>query len=224
MINNFDPLMPKRFTEFWEWLNQLSKQDQEIIISMVGARLVVDVEPNNELFISETSIKNKEIVQWYPCVAYESETSALGIMLHLEKKDPENRCLLINLTDMDWYEEGATTSNLKLDYSIDSSEKIRINYESDQPGWVVVRQNWYPGWRAIIDSEKELTVERVDYLFQGIFVPSGKHTLELIYEPVSFRIGLILTIIGIISVLIFGIYYSRYGKVQKNELLFYDKK
>lgn len=89
---------------------------------------------------------------------------------------------------------------------------IEVNYFSENPGWVVVRQNWFPGWKAVLDEEEELVIEEVDYLFQGVFAPEGRHTIQFIYDPDSFRAGLILSISSLLLLLIWSIRYSLHRK------------
>jgi hypothetical protein len=48
---------------------------------------------------------------------------------------------------------------------------------------------YYPkGWKAFIDG-KEVEILRLNYLFRGVIVPQGNHTLEMKFEPASFSIG-----------------------------------
>jgi membrane protein YfhO len=50
----------------------------------------------------------------------------------------------------------------------------------------------YPGWKATVDG-RDAPVDRVDYLLRGIAVPAGAHTVELRYEPLSWRVGWIVS-------------------------------
>ncbi len=48
---------------------------------------------------------------------------------------------------------------------------------------------YYPkGWKAFIDG-KEVEILRLDYLFRGVIIPSGTHTLTMKFESESFTIG-----------------------------------
>jgi uncharacterized membrane protein YfhO len=83
-----------------------------------------------------------------------------------------------------------------------------VNYSSPIPGWLVIRQNWYPGWKAIIDGESEIFIKKVDYFFQGLEIPAGDHKVEIKYSPKSFSMGLIISILSIAFVIIFFLYCS----------------
>ncbi|HWP83420.1 MAG TPA: YfhO family protein [Bacteroidota bacterium] len=48
---------------------------------------------------------------------------------------------------------------------------------------------YYPeGWKAYLDGN-EIPIYRVNYLFRGVVVPAGTHTLEMKFEPKGFYLG-----------------------------------
>lgn len=52
-----------------------------------------------------------------------------------------------------------------------------------------VSETYYPeGWKAFIDG-KEVPIYRVNYLFRGVVIPGGIHTLEMKFEPDGFSTG-----------------------------------
>ncbi len=61
---------------------------------------------------------------------------------------------------------------------------------------LVVSDSFYPGWRALVDGVPR-PVLRVDHALQGVLVPAGATTVELVYEPASVKIGLLLSLFGV---------------------------
>ena len=53
--------------------------------------------------------------------------------------------------------------------------------------------NWFPGWKAKVDG-RDVPIERVDYLFRGVRIGPGAHTVVFRYEPLSWRIGWIVSL------------------------------
>ena len=51
----------------------------------------------------------------------------------------------------------------------------------------------YPGWKATVDG-RPADVERVNYLLRGVAVPAGTHRVEFRYEPLSWRVGWIVSL------------------------------
>ena len=53
------------------------------------------------------------------------------------------------------------------------------------------------------------TIERVDYLLRGIPVPEGASTVELRYEPLSFRIGWIVSLLALAGIAVALVLHRR---------------
>jgi uncharacterized membrane protein YfhO len=78
-------------------------------------------------------------------------------------------------------------------------ERVAVRTEADEPSLMVLTDVHYPGWKATVDGEPA-EIERVDYLLRGVMVPAGAHTVEFTYEPLSWRIGWILSLLGLLGV------------------------
>lgn len=219
MINNFDPLKPEKFTKFWQWLNALSKDDQKGIVSMVGGNKIIDIEPNKMNFISEQTIEAKKFVQWYGCSVFSDESDTLDLLLLSEIYHSEDRCLIVDNPSLNFSTDTLINFRDDINFSMPSVNSINLNYTSEAAGWIVVRQNWFPGWKAIIDGKDELKIEEVDYLFQGVFAPEGQHSIKIIYKPMSFYLGLLISGISLSLLLIWMISYSSHRKSSQKELL-----
>jgi uncharacterized membrane protein YfhO len=209
MVNNFDPLQPEKFTQFWNWINKLSKKEQEIIISMIGAEKIIQIKPLMIDSVSVNELTTTEIVQWYGCSKTIKDTNILEWLLYYETKEQRNRCVLLSEeipNNLSIPEE--TDQYPEIDFYFSDVNTIMVNYSSPIPGWLVIRQNWYPGWKAIIDGESEIFIKKVDYFFQGLEIPAGDHKVEIKYSPKSFSMGLIISILSIAFVIIFFLYCS----------------
>jgi len=77
------------------------------------------------------------------------------------------------------------------------ANRFDLEYESDGDAFLYVSDTYYPGWRAYVDG-KETEIYRANLAFRAIEAPKGKHTVVFKYVPMSFYIGLALTIIGIL--------------------------
>jgi uncharacterized membrane protein YfhO len=93
----------------------------------------------------------------------------------------------------------------EIQYDFFNVNTININYSSSNPGWLVIRQNWYPGWKAVLDGESEINIKEVDFLFQGFEIPSGDHKIVMSYAPKSFAVGLLISVLTLAFLLIFVI-------------------
>lgn len=73
---------------------------------------------------------------------------------------------------------------------------IVIQTDASRSALLVVAETFYPGWRATLDGQP-VGVLRTNYISQGVVVPDGKHSIELKYEPGSFRYGAMLSGVGL---------------------------
>ena len=96
------------------------------------------------------------------------------------------------------------TSNTQRKYSIDfityTPGYIKLSCTTSQPGLFFISDTYFPGWHARVDG-KATKIIRTDYAFQGLWLTQGTHTIELTYDPASFQYGVLLSIIGIISLI-----------------------
>jgi hypothetical protein len=65
-----------------------------------------------------------------------------------------------------------------------------FRFEVDAPaaGYLVVRDHFAPGWEATIDG-RATRIYRANGLFKAVFVDRGRHRVDLVYRPRSFRTG-----------------------------------
>ena len=86
-------------------------------------------------------------------------------------------------------------------------ERVVVDATARRPGELVLTDVHYPGWKATVDG-KPTPIDRVDYLLRGTALAAGRHRVEFRYQPTSYRIGWIislLALIGLIAALVVGL-------------------
>jgi hypothetical protein len=73
-----------------------------------------------------------------------------------------------------------------------SPNELRLHTDTATDRFLVLSEMWFPGWHAVIDDQ-ELPIYRVNYLFRGIAVPAGTHTIRMYYRPMSAIVGASIT-------------------------------
>jgi hypothetical protein len=91
---------------------------------------------------------------------------------------------------------------------------IKLSCTTSQPGLFFISDTYFPGWHARVDGKKTKII-RADYAFQGLWLTQGTHTIELDYNPASFRYGALLSIVGILSLI--GFYFIAFRKRKDNK-------
>jgi Bacterial membrane protein YfhO len=92
---------------------------------------------------------------------------------------------------------GATVA----DIAVDEPGRVRIATETGAPAWLVLADTWFPGWRARLDG-RETTLWRADHAFRAVWVPAGRHEIEMRYAPDSLRVGAAISAVAAAGVLV----------------------
>jgi hypothetical protein len=95
-----------------------------------------------------------------------------------------------------------------------ASETVKVSYPSPQSavlevslksaGLVVLADVHYPGWELTIDG-KPAPIYRVNWMMRGAAVGAGSHRLVYTFAPRSFRIGWVVSILGLVGLSLLGI-------------------
>jgi len=78
-----------------------------------------------------------------------------------------------------------------------AAHEILAEVETDAPTLVTVAQSFYHPWRAFVDGQP-VKLWRANYAFQALAVPAGKHTVRLVYVDQKFRLGVGISLAGLV--------------------------
>ena len=102
-------------------------------------------------------------------------------------------------------------NRLKVSTMHDNYIKGTVNAEND--GLLYLSIPYNDGWKVYIDGKEQETFV-ADIAFTGVNIDKGKHTVELIYRPVGFKAGLLMSITGIIVLAVILIYKRMKRKIK----------
>ena len=80
----------------------------------------------------------------------------------------------------------------------ETNNRLVLGTKADGNCLLVLSDTYYPGWKAFVDG-KETKIYRADYTFRGIPLSAGTHQVEFVYDPLSFKLGIGATILGILG-------------------------
>jgi hypothetical protein len=66
--------------------------------------------------------------------------------------------------------------------------RVTIRVPPGPAGYLVLADPWYPGWRCTVDGAAA-PLYRADFLFRGVELAEGEHTVVFQFEPQSLRLG-----------------------------------
>jgi hypothetical protein len=81
--------------------------------------------------------------------------------------------------------------------------KINIIASAPASGFIFLDDVRMPGWHARVDGI-ETRIYRADYLFMAIPIDAGKHSIEIEYRPIGFRVGVWISTISAVLFLLGG--------------------
>lgn len=81
---------------------------------------------------------------------------------------------------------------------------LTLRGRSSGPGWLVIPQNWDPGWRVHVNGRPAVLL-RGNHGQQVLRVPRGRFFVQLAYQPPGFRTGAAVTVATILGAVILAI-------------------
>lgn len=85
-----------------------------------------------------------------------------------------------------------------IEWKEDRPGKIVLVAESSYPGFLVLLESYYPGWRVFVNGKEE-TLIKTDYNFQSVLVGAGKHLVSFEYRPKCFLIGKLISLFSLLN-------------------------
>ena len=79
-------------------------------------------------------------------------------------------------------------------------QRVVIQATASTRSLLVLTDDFYPGWNATVDGHPA-SVQRVDYLLRGVSIGPGRHTIVFSYQPASWAIGLVISLLSAVGVL-----------------------
>ena len=105
------------------------------------------------------------------------------------------------------FESSGDLKNASLLIEDYQSQRVKIISSSLQKSILVLTDAYDPGWQALIDGQST-KIYRANYNFRAVLVPEGKHEIVFQYKPLSFKIGLYLSIGTFLSLLVTSLVFE----------------
>jgi hypothetical protein len=80
-------------------------------------------------------------------------------------------------------------------------ERWQARVSLNQPGYLVQREAWYPGWRARVDG-RDAPLLRADALFRAVPLGAGDHEVEIFFDSASFNRGAVVTLGALLVIMV----------------------
>lgn len=142
-------------------------------------------------------LQTKGLPRAFAVNSLQTQTNSANILLALFNPyfDPKNEAIVEKTLFFK-----PTKQPLQSNIQITSYQEntVTIHTQTNQPSFLVLLDNDYPGWNAYVDGN-QTQVFRTDYTFRGIILPKGNHIVQFVYQPVSVSIGLWVSVLTLLT-------------------------
>lgn len=171
------PRGPSSETAVW-WIDPQIRNPQKTIRYREGTGLMVfeNMEAMARVRLAHRTLRAR------------GNLEAVEIMRDPKRYDPLRETLLMDdsATTLAGPAPDAVESARLVSYK---NDEVKVAARLSSPGYLVLADSYYPGWRAFVGSE-ELRIYRADLTFRAVLLPPGNYIdINFYYLPWDFRIG-----------------------------------
>ena len=207
-FQDIDALGRRSYTDFLNFINGLAPERRGKLLRVLNVKYVVTFHALN--------VKGLKLLHEFPehySRMYEVTDSVPRTYLASHPVyDPDPISTLRRLsTDMfDSAREVVIDAPIRLQREAEFRGTAKIeSYQNDrvwitarlhEPGILILTDAFYPGWKVYVDKNPK-RILRANYLFRGVELTPGNHTVEFVYDPASFKIGLFISLMTVAVIL-----------------------
>ena len=184
--NNFDPLLPARYSAWMERLEVQPSVTRDRWLALMDVAWRAEAAPANTLgtkYVPVASPSRARMVASAVCVEGPADAEDL---LAAEEFDVGLTVVLEGCLAHEAAREGGEgTAAIR---RTEDPNALVVQVEAPSGGWLLVSDTWYPGWQAEVDGASS-RLYRADSLFRAVFVPPRARQVEFRYRPWTFALG-----------------------------------
>jgi hypothetical protein len=216
-VNNFDPLVPNRYARWLQNLELLMSHDENNkvmdLLNLMGVGLVEVMDQNAAYGVSFNPLSGGTRVRWVPCAEYARTSEESWDRVVGSQHDFESVVVIEGESSLSNTECTIYLGTGQIFYISDTTNRLKLRVHADAPGWLVLSDVWYPGWLAYVDGVL-VSIYRANYLFRAVQLSAGNHDIEFVYRPISFWLGLSISLVTWIFLITLWLVYRRgYAKL-----------
>ena len=194
----YNPLILADYQRYWESLTDRSTPLYDFLNAkyVIGPKdfalpwdkfiPVFDDDPQVNIYLNQRALPRALVV--YRSVVVPDHEAAWAA-IHQPGFDPATTVVLEGGKPL----LGPPGQTTRLDITRYDLNEIRLRVATTAEGYLVLSEVYYPGWRAYLDG-REVEVLRANYAFRALHLPPGDHQVRLVFDPLSWRVGLALSL------------------------------
>ena len=199
-----NPLALADATRYWENLSSRSSRLYDLLnVRYVIAKkdvtldwdkfaLAFDGDPQLNVYENRRALPRVFFAsQIQPAASHEDAWNAI----HAPDFDPATTAVVEGASAL----TSASASRGEVTEIASAPNRLTVKVNADGPALLVLSQLWYPGWQVLVDGRAQGSPLRTDYLFQGVALEAGSHTVELRFTSPQWRLGWVFAgVVGVV--------------------------
>lgn len=204
----YNPLILADYQHYWESLTDRSTPLYDFLNAkyVIGPKdfalpwdkfiPVFDGDPQVNIYLNQRALPRALVVYRSQVVP---DHEAAWAAIHQPGFDPAKTVVLEGGKPL----LGPPGQTIHLSFTRYDLNEIRLQVATTAEGVLVLSEVYYPGWRATLDGQ-ETEVLRANYAFRALHLPPGDHQVRLVFDPLSWWVGLALSLVSLIGLLLLG--------------------
>jgi len=190
VVNNYDPLVPGRYARWMELIQDENIHYRSDLLDLMGVSVVEWEAQGSSYGVRYVPREGATRLRWVPCARTVPDDSQALNLIFSGQVDFWDEVVLEN--EYPGNEQPCNREASFLQIISENPNTVWIQTEASSPGWVVLSDVWYVGWKAWVDGES-VPVSRANYLFRAVQVPAGVHKIHFQYLPIWFYVGVLIS-------------------------------
>jgi len=85
----------------------------------------------------------------------------------------------------------------KVEILSETNSRLQLLVKASEKTFLVLSDTYFPGWKVYVDGNKR-KIFRANYAFRALPLEVGKHNVEFVYDPLSFKLGALISAFGLV--------------------------
>lgn len=220
-IWGIDVIHLKRVDDLYKALIDTPSISATNLLDLYGVKYVISVtliekDPRFELIYSRLEGlqgKKEDLLKENTIKLYRNKNPILRGWLVRDFKVLDQKSIFIALINKEFnpqkevffeeepkWAEGFSDAALQneVEWMSESNNRLRLLVKAKENAFLVLNDTYFVGWKAFVDGKEE-KISRANYNFRAVPLRAGTHQVEFVYDPLSFKLGAVMTFLGIMG-------------------------